>query len=184
MIEIRSLTEIDRDTLKRLITGYVSKEKYAVTREESDEKSVIALELVKLKQPYIKRYDDVSDEDFGRYQGMLRQGLSLGAYDGDDLAGIAICEMEAWNRSLWVWEFHIAEDQRGKGIGRALMEALAEKGRAADMRVIVCETQTTNVPAIRFYRKMGFALDAINLSLYSNEDWPDGEIAVFMKRKL
>jgi hypothetical protein len=27
-------------------------------------------------------------------------------------------------------------------------------------------------------------MDALNLTLYSNEDYPDGEIAVFMKRKL
>jgi hypothetical protein len=31
---------------------------------------------------------------------------------------------------------------------------------------------------------MGFTLDGIDLSLYTNEDWPDGEIALFMKRKL
>jgi hypothetical protein len=31
---------------------------------------------------------------------------------------------------------------------------------------------------------MGFVLEGIDLSLYRNSDYPDGEIAVFMKRKL
>jgi ribosomal protein S18 acetylase RimI-like enzyme len=52
------------------------------------------------------------------------------------------------------------------------------------MRVLVCETQSTNVPAIRFYRALGFVLEGLDLSLYSNHDYPDGEIAIFMKRYL
>ena len=48
------------------------------------------------------------------------------------------------------------------------------------MRVIVCETQNTNVPAIRFYQRMGFTLDGIDLSFYETID----EVAFFMKRKV
>ena len=68
--------------------------------------------------------------------------------------------------------------------GPAVAHSAAQKGRAAGLRAIFLETQTTNVPAIRFYRKVGFTLDGIELSLYSNDDWPDGEMALFMKRVL
>jgi ribosomal protein S18 acetylase RimI-like enzyme len=64
------------------------------------------------------------------------------------------------------------------------MDALETRARAAYLRIMVCETQNTNIPAIRFYRRMGFRLEGINFSLYSNEDWPDGEIAIAMKRHL
>jgi ribosomal protein S18 acetylase RimI-like enzyme len=64
------------------------------------------------------------------------------------------------------------------------MGAAIEKAREANLRIAYCETQNTNVPAIRFYRKLGFRMEALNLSLYTNEDYPDGEIALFMKRKL
>lgn len=184
MVEIRSLTELDREMLRRIITGYVSDAKYAVTWEDSDQKSMIQMELVTLEKPYVKGYEAVDDETFARYQSFVRQGYSLGVYDGGQVVGLAIVERQDWNNSLWIWEFHLAEAYRGKGLGSQLMDALAEKARAAQARVMVCETQTTNVPAIRFYRRMGFALDGIQLSLYSNDDWPDGEIAVFMKRKL
>ena len=50
--------------------------------------------------------------------------------------------------------------------------------------LIVCETQNYNVPAIEFYRKVGFEIEGIDLSYYSNRDMTEGEVAIFMKRKL
>ena len=95
-----------------------------------------------------------------------------------------MAEPRQWNKSLWVWEFHVAETYRRQGIGRQLMDALAQKGHAAGLRTIVCETQNTNVPAIRFYRSVGSNMEGVDLSYYSNDDFPDGEIAIFMKKRL
>jgi ribosomal protein S18 acetylase RimI-like enzyme len=100
------------------------------------------------------------------------------------MIAIAIAEARRWNRTLWVWEFHVAPDYHYQGIGRQLMEALAEKARSADLRVMVCETQNTNVPAISFYRQVGFSIEGIDLSYYTNHDLTAGEVAIFMKRKL
>lgn len=52
------------------------------------------------------------------------------------------------------------------------------------MRAVVCETQNTNVAAIRFYRRMGFDIEGVDLSYYSNQDCPDGEVALFLKKRL
>ncbi|MBM2847886.1 MAG: putative GCN5-related N-acetyltransferase, partial [Anaerolineales bacterium] len=114
----------------------------------------------------------------------LKEGLSFGAYEGHQLVGIALAEPRRWNQSLWVWEFHVAEALRGRGIGRKLMDTLAEQGRAAGLRTIVCETQNTNVPAIEFYRKVGFTVEGIDLSYYTNDDVFHSEVAIFMKRRL
>jgi ribosomal protein S18 acetylase RimI-like enzyme len=75
-------------------------------------------------------------------------------------------------------------DHRGAGIGRQLMQVVLANARRVGCRVVVCETQNTNVPAIDFYRKVGFEIDAIDLSYYSNHDVHDGEVAIFMKYKL
>ncbi len=181
MIAIRTLVRLDRAELEAVITGYSSPARYRVHREESDEAASFRLELV--AQPYVK-LPDLTDEDLPIYAAAAAQGLSLGAYDGEKLIGVALAERRDWNRSLFVWEFNVAAAYRRQGIGLRLMDALAERARAAGLRVMVCETQTTNVPAIRFYRKAGFALDGIDLSLYGNDDWPDGEVALFMKRRL
>jgi ribosomal protein S18 acetylase RimI-like enzyme len=49
---------------------------------------------------------------------------------------------------------------------------------------MVCETQNTNVPAITFYRRVGYEIDGVDLSYYTNRDMTDFEVAIFMKRKL
>ena len=184
MLEIRPLLQWEPDDLRCLMTGYTSDVKYQVSKRESVQQCVLALELVALPQPWHKRYDDLDAEALDRYQQMLACGFSFGAYDGRQCVGIALAEPEYWNKSLWVWELHVAETHRRLGIGRRLVDALSEQGRAAGLRILVCETQNTNVPAIRFYCKVGFSVEGIDLSYYSNDDFPDGEIAVFMKKRL
>jgi ribosomal protein S18 acetylase RimI-like enzyme len=95
-----------------------------------------------------------------------------------------ISEVQDWNSSLWVCEFHVAAPYRGQGIGRQMMEWAAQMAQDAGLRTIVCETQNRNANAIQAYRKLGFQLEGIDISYYTNEDYPDQGIAVFMKRRL
>jgi ribosomal protein S18 acetylase RimI-like enzyme len=64
------------------------------------------------------------------------------------------------------------------------MDTLAAAAAAGDFRVLVCEVQHTNGVGIDTYRRLGFRLEGMDLSYYSNEDHPDGEVAVFMKRRV
>lgn len=73
-----------------------------------------------------------------------------------------------------MWELHVAETHQRRGIGRQLVEALTEKACAAGLRTLVCETQNTNMPAMRSYWKLGFQIEGIDVSYYSNADYPDG----------
>jgi ribosomal protein S18 acetylase RimI-like enzyme len=185
MIEIRPLTQLGMDDLRRLITGYVSPARYRVHKTESEQLTTISLELVQLETPYIKRDDFFPDEeDVHRSLDASQNGRSLGAYEDDYLVAIALAEVQTWSNRLWLHEFHVAETHRGRGIGTRMMNALIVQGQQAGFRALFCEAQTTNVPALRFYRKLGFTLDGIHLSLYTNNDYPDGEMALFLTRKL
>lgn len=184
MVTIQTLTDLDEAVLKRLIVGYTSAYTYTVRWTDTDAFTHFGLELMTLEQPITNRYAHLDEETLTSYQEMLRHRLSLGAFEDGQMVALALAEPEHWNGSLWIREFHVAESHQHRGIGRQLIEAVAEKARSAGLRVLVCETQTTNVPAIRFYRSVGFALEGIDLSYYTNHDWPDGQIAVFMKRKL
>ena len=181
MIEIKQLTEITPNHLREIMAGYTTSAVYRVTKNESDTTTVISLSLMDLKQPYVKEWE-TNDEEIGYYRKLLEDGLSLGVYDGNNLVGIAIVEKKAWNRTLWVWEFHVRPDYQNRGIGAQLMNHLVDIGREAGCRVLVCETQNTNVSAIRFYRKVGFEVGAVDLSYYTNTDMTDFEVAVFMKK--
>jgi len=183
MIEIRPLTHFNADDLKRIAIGYTSNARYNVLRIETEQRIAISLELQALDQPYVKVWDH-NPGLMGYYRQVVKEGLSLAAYDGDKMIGLAIATGQAWNALLTVWELHIAESKQRQGVGRQLVERLIEQGKEAGLRAVQVETHNTNVGAIRFYQRMGFELEGIDLSFYTNHDVEKGEIALFMRRRL
>ncbi len=182
MIEVMTLNELTIEHL-RLANSFVSYEVYSVERVETETEFSIAFHRRELAEPYEKRWP-VSEQLLADYNRVLEQGLSFGAFDGGDLVGLAIAEREDWNGSLMVREFRVAESHRRRGIGRRLMDCITSHARRQGFRTVVCETQNTNVPAIDFYRRIGFEFEGVDLSFYTNDDTLVGEVAVFMKLKL
>lgn len=181
MVEIRKLEQLRREDLY-IMAGYISTDRYQVSKSETADEFCFILKRQKLDAPYVKRWS-FSEDEFRNYIELVNCGLSLGAYDAEQLVGIAISEKIEWNRSLWIREFGVAESYRRKGVGRQLMAKAAEVAKAEGLRILVCESQNTNVPAIDFYRSVGFEVDCVDLSYYTNSD-VEGKVAVFMKRKL
>ncbi len=184
MVLLKPLQELDRADIERVTSPYTCAETYRVHYEDSTAGSTFSLRLEPLDKPFTGRYDHFDQETIDRYRQVIQLGYSVGAYDETGLVGMLIAEVREWNSSLWVWEFHVAGSCRGQGIGRQMMEWAAEKSRSAGMRTIVCETQNQNASAIQAYRKLGFQLEGIDISYYTNEDYPDRGIAVFMKRRI
>jgi ribosomal protein S18 acetylase RimI-like enzyme len=184
-IEILPLLTLNLAEILPIVTGYESTEKYAVEKSETDERTVFNIHLVSLEQPHRSSFaEDFNDEDTRRYLSFLPQGYSFGAYHQDRLVAFAIGESIPWNRSLRIWEFQVMQGFRRQGIGRTLMDHVVNKAIQDKFRIVWLETQNTNVKAIRFYRALGFSLDALDLSFYTNHDVENGEVAFFMKRKL
>ncbi|WP_420644418.1 GNAT family N-acetyltransferase [Candidatus Leptofilum sp.] len=170
--------------LPQVITGYTTSEIYAIAKDEWDTVVTFSLKLVSLPTPKTITYNHLDEAELARLGQIVAVGMSLGAFFEAQLVGVALASAEVWNSSLRVWELHVTEEWRGQGIGRRLMEGVVDTAVAHRLRVIVCETQSSNVPAIRAYRKLGFVLDGIDLSYYSNEDVQKEDVAIFMKRHL
>lgn len=183
MVEIRALNEIALEDLQRLVVGYTSPGRYDIVKVETIDHTQINLQRQLLQSPYQKVFH-LDEEMCAIYHRAAASGFSFAAYEGARMIGVALAEAQEWNRSLWVWEFHIAADWRRRGIGRKLMARLVEQAAREDLRLLVCETQNTNLPAIDFYRAVGFAIEGIDLSYYTNQDLLEGEVAIFMKMKL
>lgn len=183
MVDIFPLQEITLADLQRLVIGYTSPERYVVRRLEKAGLLQFALQREPLAKPYVKFWD-LDEETISICRRAAASGFSYAAYDHGQMVGLILAEAQDWNRSLWVWEFDVAESHRRQGIGRRLISHVAESAVQGGLRVLVCETQNTNLPAIDFYRSLGFELDGIDLSYYTNQDVTEGEVAFFMKLKL
>lgn len=184
MIEVRVLQRFDSAELRRIGPGYTSREKYAVSRRECAERTAIELELVRLATPYVKVWSPLSEDEEAMYARAVKQGLSRAAFAEREMVAVAIAERMDWNGTLWVWDFHVVKQRQRQGIGRRMMAALEDAARGTGLRIITCETQNTNVGAIRFYRAVGFELEGVDLSCYGNDDVENGEVAIYMKKKL
>lgn len=183
-IQILPLENLDDAAVAAVTDPFTCTDTYQVIYSDAPGAASFELRLVPLAEPHVHHYNHFDAETIERYRSILPEGFSFGAYDGEQLVGMVIAEKRDWNNSLWVNEFHVAEAYRGQGIGRQLMEAAAEKAKAAHLRTIVCETQNQNTLAIAAYRKLGFKMEGVDISYYTNEDYPDRGIAVFMKRRL
>ncbi len=150
MTTIRAFDNSDIPSLRHLITGYVSHEKYKVDWEEGEDTSSFRLQRVPLTAAYVKRFE-LEEADY--YRDIVKAGLSLVVCEEDVPIAVALSTIQGWNQSFWLHEFHVQESWRGHGVGRQLMDAVKEKARANACRTVVCETQNTNVPAVHFYRK-------------------------------
>lgn len=182
MIEIRPMKNIRAAELNRLTGTFTCAETYQVHWDDNEQATSFSLKRVPLAHPFESRYDHIDEAWVETY--LRPADFAFGAHDGEMLVGALIAETREWNKSLWVHEFHVAPTYRRQGIGRMLMERAAAEAKIGGLRVIVCETQNRNANAIQAYRALGFRLEGIDISYYTNEDYPDRGIAVFMKLRL
>lgn len=184
MVEIKTLKSFSIEEEKTFgLNGFETNYKYEIKKEENNGEVRISLKPRLLDKTFRKEWPHL-EEDMAWYNEIIGHGYSLGAYAGDRLVGVVITEMRSWNNTLWIADIMIAEDHRGMHIGSKLIHGLTTLAAANNVRVIALETQSNNMPAINFYKKMGFDIEGLDLSLYTNDDVEKDEIALYMKKKL
>jgi GNAT superfamily N-acetyltransferase len=57
---------------------------------------------------------------------------------------------------LYVQDLYVQPAQRGTGLGRRLLGAVAREGRARGCHSLLLAVATSNAPAARFYARLGF----------------------------
>jgi ribosomal protein S18 acetylase RimI-like enzyme len=104
--------------------------------------------------------------------------LLLAAADGDQPAA-GVCQLRyrlsVWTgaEDCWLEDLYVTGEARGKGLGRALVNAAFERARARGCRRIELDVNEVNTNAIAFYESLGF----------STEPKPPGR-TLFISRKL
>ncbi|MEM8834780.1 MAG: GNAT family N-acetyltransferase [Planctomycetota bacterium] len=99
-----------------------------------------------------------------------RQEIWVGAFDGREAHGLAYGASEMMTDRVWNLLFvAVRPDQRGSGIGNTLIEAVEERLRRLDTRMVIVET--TNgadfVAARGLYTKHGYEQEGTVRDFYA-----------------
>ena len=96
-----------------------------------------------------------TDLTWGRFHDPAEPMTALGAFADDRLVGIvhAIFHRSCWlpTESCYLQDLFVEADQRGKGTGRALIEAVYALARARGVTRVHWLTHETNATARRLY---------------------------------
>lgn len=140
---------------------------------------------------YVKDYDVLAGESPTSWAAQFdvsAWGL-LTAFDGGRRLGGAVVAWRTPDVSLLegrddlavLWDLRVCPELRGAGVGSALFRAVESWARARGCVWLKAETQNVNVPACRFYARMGCVLGGINL--YAYPELP-GEVQLLWYRQI
>lgn len=135
-----------------------------------------------LLKPFTKPIDRVSESRF--YEEFVEEPRVFAAeLDGKQVGWIEL-GYHKWNNRMRVWEILVKEEHRNKEIGTLLMDHAVKIAKEKGARMLVLETQSCNVPAIKFYLRYGFELIGFDSTAYSNDDIQKKEVRLEMGLKL
>lgn len=184
MITVKKLERFSVEDQKSFgFNGFETNKTYVVEKQETAEGLTISIKIQNLETPFKKQWSS-NMESHKLFNEVIKEGLSLGAYVGEQLVGILIVTEIKWNNSLWIENIIISEEHRGNGVGKVLMENLMSLAKQKKIRIVGLETQSTNYPAIQFYIKNGFEIDGIDFSLYPAREEGKNDTAIIMKRRV
>ncbi len=136
----------------------------------------LSLREVPVEVPWTKNWDAIKGEGPTRWAkrfDVSTWGL-LVAYVVDVRVGGAVIAfntggvhmLEGRPDQAVLWDLRVRPESRGTGIGSALFGAVETWARSRYCRTLKVETQNINVPACRFYRRMGCTLGAVDRFAY------------------
>jgi GNAT superfamily N-acetyltransferase len=143
---------------------YITDSYYELSVKHQSDAWKIELRLKPLEKPQEKRYKGKLFEE------QVEEPRAFAAILNGEQVGWIELGYHKWNNRMRMWEFLVKEGFRRKGIGATLMKHAIEIARQKGARMLVLETQSCDVPAIKFYLMQGFDLIGLDLAAYSNKD--------------
>ena len=104
------------------------------------------------------------------------------AEEDGTIRGFATVAYEGWHARLVLWFLYIAPAWRRRGVGRRLLEHVEAHGRSVGANHVWLETSSVNVPGVRAYERLGYALCGADRLYY--EQYMPGETAIYLAKDL
>ena len=163
----------DGAAIRSLDTSFTTDRVYSLRQAD------LSFSLVEeMRTPAVtKRYEVAITEE-----SIAASLATIAAHEGDVLHGFASVKKEPWNRRAIITDFYLDPRSRRLGFGRNMMKETFARVVEASVRVLWVETQNVNLPAVNFYRSMGFDICGFDSRLY---DEPlDAEVALYLSKSL
>lgn len=130
---VRSLAPADRAQWNRLWEGYQAFYQVAIS-------------------------DHTSDVTWARFHDQTEPVWAFGAFDGERMLGIVhmIAHRSCWTEGDYVYlqDLFTDESDRGKGVGRALIERVYDEARNLDAARVYWLTHESNTQAMLLYNRV------------------------------
>ncbi|MHC0039412.1 GNAT family N-acetyltransferase [Pseudoneobacillus sp. C159] len=174
MITIRRITKEDYPNGKKVIYQYSSEQYYDLSIIENENGWSMELVAKNFNEKFEKYLEtDIFNETLPPMEYYIAESQDIEV-------GFLSLYHEKWNNVLRIWDIHVEKSMQAKGIGSRLIELAKKRGREIGVRAMVLETQTSNFPAINFYKKHGFKLTGFDRLSYSNHDIEKREVRIEM----
>jgi len=126
----------------------------------------------RIKQHYERDYDRAGEDNpsaWARQYDLSRWGIFSALLDGQPVAGAAVAldgpvfpARSLQREDLAVlWDIRVHPNHKRRGIGTALFHHAARWAKAQGYNQLGLETDGSNIPACKFYAKIGCELGAI-----------------------
>ena len=133
-------------------------------------------DVIEGPQQWARRFDLSRWGSFAALVGGRRVGGALVAFHTKNVQ-----ILEERNDLAALWDIRVAPEMRGKGIGAQLFQAALGWASRRGCLLFKIETQNVNVPACRFYARLGCELGGIRRFAYP--DFP-GEVQLLWYKQL
>lgn len=181
MIEIKPIKSIKLDDIKSMgFNGYRTNKIYLINQINEGSSIKIEIKNHKLNEDYTKEWKDPKSS-MKYFEDIINQGYSLGVYKDKKLIGFSLMSYYGWNNSMWIENIRISEKHQGKSIGKKLIKEIKKISKRKKARILGLETQSTNYPAIQFYKSCGFSISGVDFVRYPQRENDLEQVAILMK---
>ena len=150
----------------------------------------MVLSEVAVEEPWIKDYDAINSGGPSRWAqrfDVTNWGLIMAQESGRLVGGAVVAfgtpdlhMLQGRSDLAALWDIRVHPETRSVGTGAKLFRAAETWARDRGCRSLKAETQNINVPACRFYQRMGCTLGAIDRFAYP--DLPNEVQLIWLKQ--
>ena len=164
--------------------GFEVKSRFRVERVSGGLGGIRLIEEA-VKPSYNKDYDRPDGpERLTRRSWDLSNWIFLGAFREHERIGGAIVAFhvddmnycEGREDLAGLWDIRVRPDYRGRGVGKSLFQHAETCARNRGCSQLKIETQNVNVPACRFYARMGARLGKVHMYAYHADGLDEVEL--------